>query len=191
MQILKCHVHFLKSAGENQNMEKSEEAKIKSLLARAKYREAADLLNDYLLKNKDDQTAWYLLGIIAMRLKNYENAHYYFERSLAIKKEYEPLLFDGLAYLEMLDTEAAKRRFFSCAELDPDRHEAHFYLAISYLLEGNPLSSIYIKKAFRANKEKTIAMLEDFVAEVIEKNPIYNEVEKAGARKVLEELKKG
>ncbi|MEM3422711.1 MAG: tetratricopeptide repeat protein [Candidatus Bilamarchaeaceae archaeon] len=171
-------------------MDKVEEARVKSLLLKAKYRDAAKLLNDYLLKTKDDPTAWYLLGIISMRLKNYESAHEYFERSFLLKKDYDPLFFDGLAYLEMLDTEAAKRKFLSCIEIDPDRHEANFYLAICYLLEGNPLSSNYIKKAFRSNRERTLSLLYNFFNEVIEKNPFYSKNDKEVAKAALDELKR-
>jgi len=167
-------------------MEKTEETKIKTILAKGKYKEANKILNDYLLKNKNDEAAWYLLGVIAMRMKNYELAHEHFERSVSIKKSCDALLFDGLAYLEMLETEPAKRRFFSCLELEPNNQEANFYLAVCYLLEGNPLSATYIRKAYKADKSKTISMLKEFFHEVIEKNPVYPENEKEEIRGTLQ-----
>lgn len=170
-------------------MEKTIENKIKMLLTKEKYKEASELLNDYILKDKEDNVAWYLLGIVAMRMKNYDLAHEYFERSLLLKKDCSALLFDGLAYLEMFDTESAKRKFSACLEIEPNHQEANFYLAICYLLEGNPLSSKYIKNAYAIDKKKTLRMLQDFFREVIEKNPFYKSEEKESIRKELEKKK--
>lgn len=167
-------------------MEKTEEAKIKTLLAKRKYREAKKKLDDCILKDNNDCTAWYLLGIIAMRMRNYELAHEHFERSLSIRKNCDPMLFDGLVYLEMLDTENAKERFFSCLEIEPNNQEANFYLAVCYLLEGNPASAAYIKKAYAVDRQKTISMLSDFFREVIEKNPAYAKSDKEEIKKALQ-----
>lgn len=167
-------------------MEKAEEARIKTLLAKRKYREAKKILDSYALKNKQDETVWYLLGIIAMRMKNYELAHEHFERSISIRKNRDSLLLDGLAYLEMLDTESAKNRFISFLEIEPGNQEANFYLGICYLLEGNQISSEYIKKAYEANKRRTAVMLNDFFREVIEKNPVYSQNDKEEIRKILQ-----
>lgn len=167
-------------------MEKTEEARIKALLAKRKYGEAKKKLEDCILKDSKDCMAWYLLGIIAMRMRNYELAHEHFERSLSIRKNCDSMLLDGLAYLEMLDTENAKVRFLSCLEMEPNDQEANFYLAVCYLLEGNPISAAYIKKAYAVDKQKTISMLRDFFHEVIEKNPTYGENDKQSIRKALQ-----
>ncbi|MCM8776071.1 MAG: tetratricopeptide repeat protein, partial [Candidatus Omnitrophica bacterium] len=129
--------------------------------------------------------AWYLLGILAMKLKNYELAHEYFERALLIKKKQEYLMFDGLAYLETLDVEEAERRFLEYLELKPDDSEVNFYLAVCYLLQGDPRSRDAIARAYAIDKKKTKMMLQDFFHEVIEKNPAFSESVKNEIRKKI------
>ncbi|MFH1221582.1 MAG: tetratricopeptide repeat protein [Candidatus Micrarchaeota archaeon] len=166
-------------------MAKLDEARIKSLLAKGKYKDAGVLLDSYLLEDRNNAVAWYLVGILAMKLKNYELAHEHFERALTVKRLPECLLFDGLAYMEMLEIEPAKAKFGEYLAVNPNDAEANFYMAICYLLQGNPLSGQYIKKAHTVDKEKTLRLLRDFFREVIESNPAYDSTIKEQLKKKL------
>ncbi|MEM2909263.1 MAG: tetratricopeptide repeat protein [Candidatus Bilamarchaeaceae archaeon] len=164
-------------------MAELEEGKVKALLAKGKYREAEQVLNNFVFKEKNNDTAWYLLGILALKLKNYDHAHEYFERALALNKKPEYLMFDGLAYLENLDIEEAEGRFAEYLAIRPEDASVNFYLALCYLLLGDPRSRDAFRKAYSIDKERTRRMLRDFFVELIEKNPAYSEA-------VKEELKK-
>lgn len=161
------------------------ESKVKTLLAKGKYNEAGDVLNDFVVREKNNDTAWYLLGILAMKLRNYDLAHEHFERAIMIRKKPEYLMFDGLAYLEMLDVEEAQERFTEYLDNYGDNPEVNFYLAICYLLQGDPRTNEQMKKAYGADKKKTIRMLNEFFHEVIEKNPRFDESVKKQIRKKL------
>jgi len=161
------------------------ESKVKTLLAKGKYNEAGEILNHFVEREKDNDIAWYLLGILAMKLKNYNLAHEHFERALMIKKRPEYVMFDGLAYLELLDVEEAEGRFSEYLSKYGDKPEVNFYLGVCYLLQGDPRSNEQIKKAYAADKKRTIRMLNEFFHEVIEKNPRFDESVKQQIRKRL------
>ncbi len=159
------------------------ESKVKTLLAKQRYDEAGRILNDFVVSEKNNDTAWYLLGILAMKLKSYDLAHEYFEKAMMIKKKPEYIMFDGLAYLELLDVDEAAERFTEYIENYGDSPEINFYLAVCYLLQGDPRSSEQIKKAYDADKKKTTKLLAEFFKEVIEKNPMVDESVKNQIRK--------
>ena len=94
-------------------------------------------------------------------------------------------MFDGLAYLEMLDVEEAQDRFTEYLGSYGDEPEVNFYLAICYLLQDDPRTNEQMKKAYSADKKKTIRMLNEFFHEVIEKNPRFDESVKKQIRKKL------
>jgi len=161
------------------------ESKVKTLLAKGKYIEAGEILNDFVVREKNNDVAWYLLGILAMKLRNYNLAHEHFERALMIRKKPEYIMFDGLAYLELLDVEEAEERFSEYLDKYGDYPEVNFYLGICYLLQGDPRSNEQIKKAYDADKKKTTRLLSEFFHEVIEKNPRFDESVKEQIRKKL------
>lgn len=162
-----------------------DDGKIRTLLAKGKYKEAGSLLDEFVLIEKKNDAAWYLLGILAMKLKNYEQAHEYFARAATISRKADYLLFDGLAYLENLDVHAAENSFSECLKINQNDPEVNFYMAICYLLEGDTRSGDYLKRAYRLDRDKTKRLLRDFFHEVIENNPIYSSSVKEQIRKEL------
>jgi len=126
-------------------------------LAKGRYREAGSILNRLIEKNRDNDELWYFLGVLAVKLKNYDTAYEYLERAISLDRKPEYLWFKGLAHMETL-------------EIDNKNVEANFFLAICYLLLDDSRSETYMKKAYRLDSKKTKQLLKNFFEAFVRKS---------------------
>jgi len=160
----------------------------KNLMAGGKYKEAGNVLNRLLQKNRDNDELWYFLGILAVKLKNYESAHEYLERALSIRKKPEYLWFMGMTYMETLELDAAIEAFEDLLRIDSKNVNANFFLSICYLLLDDPTSERYMKKAYTLDKNKTKQLLKNFFHAFASKSPDVKPALKNKIKKELENL---
>lgn len=160
----------------------------KDMLASGKYREAGRVLNRLLRKNRENDELWYFLGVLAVKLKNYELAHEYLERAVSINKKPEYLWFSGMAYMETLEIDEAIDTFEEVLKIDKRSVDANFFLAICYLLLDDPESERYIKAAYDIDKKKTKQLLKNFFQVFVSKTPGLRAGLKAKIEKELKNL---
>jgi len=141
-------------------MEELETAK--KLISGGKYREAARLINRLLKKNRENDQLWYFLGLLSLKMKNYELADEYLEQAISISSRPEYFWLKGVAQLEILETEAAIETFSRLLKMDEDNVDANFFLSVCYLLLDDPRSEKFLKKAFMLNKKRTKQLLRNF-----------------------------
>ena len=134
----------------------------RNYLSKGKYSEAGTILNRLIRKNRDNDELWYFLGVLAVKLKNYDTAHEYLERALSLNKKPEYLWFKGMAYMETLEIEDAVAVFHEVLDIDRNNVDANFFLSICYLLLDDSKSDIYMKKAYKKDKKKTKQLLRNF-----------------------------
>ncbi|HLD59592.1 MAG TPA: hypothetical protein VI912_01250 [Candidatus Bilamarchaeaceae archaeon] len=143
--------------------------KAKELLKNRNYLEAAELIENSLKKNENDEL-WYLRGIISLKLKSYDYAHECFETAYWINKKPEYLKTDGMAYMEMLEVEEAIEKFKEANEIKEDA-EHYFFIAVCYMFLNDDKSKEFLKKAYEMNKDKTVRLLKDFFNSFFRDNP--------------------
>lgn len=129
-------------------------------------RDAAKLLDRIIGKNKEDDYAWYLRGLVSLKLNNHDYAHECFEHAMANKKKAEYFKGDGIAHMEMLELKPAINSFERAAQVDVRDAENYFYIAACYILLDNPTSKEYMQKAYLRDKKKTKEMLIEFYKHV-------------------------
>ncbi len=161
--------------------------KIKNMLAGGKYREAAELINHLIEKNKENDELWYFLGIIALKFKNYDLADEYFERAFSLNRKAEYLKLRGMSYMEQLEIEAAIEVFEKMLELK-DSVDANFFLSVCYLLLDDPQSEVFLKKAYKLDRRKTTQLLRNFFKTFLENSREISASLKENIKDELEEL---
>jgi len=135
----------------------------KEYLSKGRYREAGNILNGLIRENRDNDELWYFLGVLAVKLRNYDTAQEYLERAISLNKKPEYLWFRGMAYMETLEIEAAIYAFREVLEIDKNNVDANFFLSICYLLLDDSKSDFYMKKAYAKDKKKTKQLLKNFL----------------------------
>lgn len=134
----------------------------RNYLSKGKYREAGSILNRLITTNRDNDELWYFLGVLAVKLRNYDSAHEYLERAISLNKKPEYLWFKGMAYMETLEIEDAIGVFHEVLDIDKNNVDANFFLSICYLLLDDSKSDVYMKKAYKKDKKKTKQLLRNF-----------------------------
>ena len=134
----------------------------RNYLSKGKYQEAGTILNRLIQNNRDNAELWYFLGVLAVKLRNYDTAHEYLERAISLNKKPEYLWFKGMAYMETLEIDYAMEVFHEVLEIDKNNVDANFFLSICYLLLDDSKSDIYMKKAYKKDKKKTKQLLNNF-----------------------------
>jgi tetratricopeptide (TPR) repeat protein len=160
----------------------------RALIASGRYNEAKRVLNKLVMHDRENDQLWYLLAILALKLKNYENVHEYLERAIAINKKPEYLQLKGMAHMEIFEINEAIEAFNELLKIEPNHLEGNFFLAICYLLIDDPQSEIYIKKAYQIDKKRTKRLLKNFFDEFINYLPETDEDTKRKIEKELETL---
>ncbi len=134
----------------------------KKMISAGKYREAGRVINKLLRKNRENDQLWYFLGLLALKMKNYDLADEYIEQAISIKTKPEYFWLKGMAKLEILETEAAIETFSRLLEMDENNVDANFFLSVCYLLIDDLRSEKFLKKAFKLNKRRTKQLLRNF-----------------------------
>ncbi len=161
---------------------------VKNLLAGGKYQEAGRLLNRLLQRNRDNDELWYFLGVLAVKLKNYDLAHEHLERAISLRKKPAYLWFKGMAHMETLEIKEAIEVFRELLEIEGSSVDANFFLAICYLLFDDPRSERHMKKAYRLDKKRTKQLLKNFFSTFIGGSPEIRGSLKTKIEKELEGL---
>lgn len=146
----------------------------RSLLNAERYREAANVLNLLIGKNKGNDELWYLRGLVSLKLKNYENAQECFERALWLSKKAAYHKIRGMAYMETYELEAAIGEFESASLLDGRDAGIFFYIAVCHMFLNNPLGRDYLEKAYALNKKKTKELAGKFYMVFFNGNPLLS-----------------
>ncbi|MDD5171439.1 MAG: tetratricopeptide repeat protein [Candidatus ainarchaeum sp.] len=150
-------------------MEDMEQAR--SLLAKQRYREAADLLDRLLPRDSDNDELWYLRGMVSLKLKNYDAAQECFERALLLGKKSRYYQIKGMAHFEVFEMEEAAEAFLNALALEPNDATSNFFLAMCYLFLDDPRSDAHIKRAHEINSKKTKQLLLNFYTLFLKDDP--------------------
>jgi tetratricopeptide (TPR) repeat protein len=134
----------------------------KRLISAGKYGEASRVLNKLLKKNRENDQLWYFLGLLALKMKNYDLTEQYLDEAISIRTKPEYFWLKGMAYLELLEVEAAIETFRKLLEMDEKNADANFFLSICYLLLDDPRSEKFLKRAYIINKKRTKQLLRNF-----------------------------
>lgn len=143
----------------------------RDFLAAGKYHEAGSILNRLIRDNRDSHELWYFLGILAVKLKNYDSAHEYLERAISLKKKPEYFWFKGMAYMETLEITYAIEAFEEVLRMDKNNVEANFFLSVCYLLLDDSRSETYMKRAYKLNRKKTKQLMKNFFEAFVSRTP--------------------
>ncbi len=160
----------------------------RDFLAAGKYHEAGSILNRLIQKNRDSDELWYFLGVLAVKLKNYDAAHEYLERALSLEKKPEYLWFKGMAYMETLEIADAIEVFEEVLRMDKNNVDANFFLSVCCLLLDDSRSEIYMKKAYKLDKKKTKQLMKNFFEAFISRTPGLRPALKSKIEKELSSL---
>lgn len=162
-------------------MDEADEAR--QLLAQQRYKDAGAVLDRLLITQKENDSLWYMRGIVALKLKGYDAAQEYFERALSFRKKAEYYRMKGMAHFEIFELQPAIESFLGSVALEPSDAVSHFFLAMCYLLLDDPKSAEHIKKAYELEPKKTKQLVTNFYTLFIGNDPRINEAQ----RKSLEE----
>lgn len=161
----------------------------RSLISSGKYKEAGKILDNVLAKNKEDDDVWYLRGIVSLKLRSYEYAHECFEHALWIAKRAKYYKIVGMAHIELFEINAAIENFERALRLDKKDPELYFFIAVCFLLTGDPGTEHYLKTAWKLNKRRTKELLKNFYDTLIRPDYATNQRVKEEIEKELERLK--
>ncbi len=134
----------------------------KSQLSSGKIRSAGKTLDGLLSEDPEKDELWYLRGIVALKLKNYDGAMEYFSRAALLRKKAKYVRMIGLAHMEMYELESAIGAFREALEIDSKDALSAFFLSVCYMFFDNPLALEYIRMAYRIDKKKTKRLLNNF-----------------------------
>ncbi len=157
----------------------------KKLISAGKYREAGRILNSLLKKNRENDQLWYFLALLSLKMKNYDLTDEYLDQAISIRTKPEYFWLKGVAYLEVLETEAAIESFRRLLEMDEKNVDANVFLSMCYLLVDDPQSEKYLKRAFKLNKKRTKQLLRNFFHAFVKGNRSTTE---SLAAKITEEI---
>ncbi len=155
-----------------------------SLLIEKKYKEASHMLQKILAKGGNEK-AYFLKGILSLKLKNYKVAQEYFSRAIEMKPKAEYHHMKGLSHFEIFEMEDAEKEFLNVIGKNKKDAEAHFFLALSYMFMDDPRGEEYLKAALDIDSRKTKALLKNFFLAFISKDPDATETRK---KRILERI---
>jgi tetratricopeptide (TPR) repeat protein len=150
-------------------MDNAEEAK--TLLARQKFRDAAQMLDRLILKSDESDELWYLRGMASLKMRNYDSALDCFERALMAKPRSKYYLIKGMALFEIFDMKEAQEAFKQSLAMEPDDPVAHFFLSLCYLFQDDPRSSKHLRLAYEKDPRRTKHLLMNFYSLFLQNDP--------------------
>ncbi len=158
----------------------------KALLAQHKYKEAADMLDDMLRGKRDEPEVWYLRGVAALKLKNYDGAQGHFEQALMLSQKGKYYQMKGMAHFEIFDVQSAAEDFLNAHSLEPDDVTNTFFLAMCYMLMDDPRAEQFLARSYEINKNRTKQLLRNFFAMFIKDDPRVSEAMKQKIEEKIE-----
>ncbi|MBN1169720.1 tetratricopeptide repeat protein [Candidatus Micrarchaeota archaeon] len=144
--------------------------KAEDLLNQKKYRQAADILDIIIAKGGGDR-AFYLKGVTALKLKNYDLAQEYFLKAIKLSDRAEYRQVKGMSHFEVFQLEEALEEFKKAIDLDKRDVTPYFFIAMSYMFLDDPRGEEYLKTAKKMDGKKTRQLLKNFYATFIKDDP--------------------
>ncbi len=166
-------------------MEDLEEAR--GLLSSGRFREAGALLDRILAGPDADDEAWYLRGIVFLKLKNYDGAQDCFTHALLLGRKSKYFQMKGMAHFELFEMDDAAEAFREALGIEPEDPTTNFFLALSYMFLDDGRADEFIKKAYRLNSKKTGALLMNFYTLFLKDDPRISPAQRA----LIEQRMKG
>jgi tetratricopeptide (TPR) repeat protein len=154
----------------------------RGLIENGKYKEAAHVLDILLGKDRDDPDLWFLKGLVALKLRNYQIAKDHLVHAIALRDKPEYRKMMGIVHFEMFEIEDAVDEFLHGKQDKKLDAETHMYLAICFMLLDDPRSSKHLKEALKLDPEGNSRSLDQFFHGFIEKDP---RVEPAQKERIL------
>jgi len=164
-------------------------AQARSLLAKQRYMEAADMLDRLLPRNPDNDELWYLRGIVSLKLKSYDAAQECFERALLLGRKSKYYQIKGMAHFEVFEMDEAVWAFMNALTLEPDDPTTNFFLAICYLFLDDPRSDEHIRRAYALNSKKTRQLLLNFYTFFLKDDPRVGDAQRRAIEAQIRGLK--
>jgi len=156
----------------------AEADKAREYLAKGRYREAGELLDQMLISSKDDDELWYLRGVVSLKLKSYDAANESFERALSIRRKAEYFRTQGMAFLEMFEIEDAIHAFESASKLEPRDAVSRFFLGVCFMMMDDPRSADHLREAIALDPKRTKSLLSNFYSVMFGKDKRISEAQK-------------
>ena len=120
--------------------------------------EAEALFRECVKKEPDTAEAWYYLGLIAYKSKNYKIAAEHFNAAIKINVEEKYLLDLGLALYQLKDYDAFEECYFSLFSINPESSIYNCNLGVAYSQKNQLDKAIdCYKKALVINPENADA----------------------------------
>jgi len=163
----------------------AEAEKAREYLARGRYKEAGELLDQMLMRSKDNDELWYLRGVVSLKLKSYDAANESFERALSIRRKAEYLRTQGMAFLEMFEVEDAIPAFEAASKLEPKDAVSRFFLGICFMMMDDPRSVDHLKEAIALDPKRTKGLLSNFYSVMFGKDKRISQAQK---KKMMEKI---
>jgi tetratricopeptide (TPR) repeat protein len=165
-------------------MQEMERARV--LLSQKRYREAAEALDRLITSGLGNGELWYLRGVVALKMKNYDIAQECFQRALMLGEKSKYYQIKGMAHFELFEMEDALEAFNSALSLEEADPTTNFFLALCYMFLDDPRSDSYIRRAYQIDRKKTAQMLLNFYTLFLKDDPRVNEAQK---RKIEEKIR--
>jgi tetratricopeptide (TPR) repeat protein len=162
---------------------------VRALFAKQRYADAGRVLDGILRQSKDNDELWYLRGVVCLKLRSYDSAQEYFGRALFIKKKPGYFRMKAMAHFEIFELEEAIDAFTEALALAPKDAESEFFIAVCYMLMDDPRSDLHLKRARQLDPRRTGALLSNFYAFFIEKDPRVGEAQKKSLLQKIKSLK--
>src|SRR5512143_108475 len=166
-------------------MEQLEEAR--NLLGSGRYKEAGSVLDAVLASSRSNDEAWYLRGMVFLKMKNYDGAQECFEHALMLGRKSRYYQIKGMAHFELFEMDEAAEAFRNALSLEPDDATTNFFLALSYLFLDDGRADEFLRRAYQLNSKKTAQLLMNFYTLFIKSDPRVNDAQK----KMIEERMRG
>lgn len=136
--------------------------KAKKLLADKAYKKAARLIDKLLGKDKENDELWYLRGIVALKLRDYDAAQEAFEHAIWINAKPEYWKMKGIIHMEACQMEEAIHCFQQTLRINKRDVQTLVFVSLCYMFLDDPTSQEYIRRAYISNKKKTKELLKNF-----------------------------
>jgi len=150
----------------------------KSLIKEKKYKKAIGMLDKLLSNDRKNSEIWYLKGIAAVKLRNYDNAYEHFEKAIEILEKPEYYRMNGIAHFEVFEVEDAIKNFKSAVALDAKDVVSLFFISMGYLFLDDPRAEDYMRTAKKVNSKKTKQLLKNFFTMCLKNDPSISSAQK-------------
>ncbi len=162
---------------------------VQRLIKQKRYKEAAELLDRMLTKDKENADLWFLRGVVSLKLRSYDVAHENIGMALLIDEKPEYHRMKGIAHFEVFELEDAIKEFRDAIGLDEKDATSHFFLSMAYMFADDPRSEAYLKKAKELNGRKTRQLLKNFYSVFLKKDPSVSDAQKRKIEGLISSIK--